>query len=104
MNETPLPLIVRATTTWGPVDHPAKRRERRAQLAERVPVARHRVPPEGPEPVLEPSDPRRFSSVGLSDCQLVAVDDDREARESRVGRRLQPLVVLGPPGARRRPA
>ncbi len=93
MKETPLPLIVRATSGLRPVLDLAERGERRAELLEGVPVARHHVPAERSESLLELAD--RDDLVGrLVRLQLVPVDDDGEAGEPFVRRRLQPFVVL----------
>ena len=76
-----------------PIADLAERRERAAKLVDVVPVAGRHVPAERAEPLLELAE--RHDLVGrLVRLQLVAIDDDGEARQALVRGRLEPLVVL----------
>ena len=93
MNETPLPLTVRATSAFG-VSPPARKlREGGAQGRVIVAVDCRDVPAEGAELGLEVAerDDLLRPPVGL---HLVAVDDDPEPAEPLVGGRLERLPVL----------
>ena len=94
MNDTPLPLIVRATSACGRSLIAARTtRKRRAKLAEVVSVAGRDVPAERTEALLELAE-RDDLVRRLVRLELVAIDDDREPGEALVRGRLEPLVVL----------
>ena len=93
MNETPLPLIVRATSTCGrSLTSPNEAKAARS-CVDVVAVAGLDAPAERAKPLLECAEGddlvRRL--VGL---ELVPVYDDRQPGEALVRGRLQPLVVL----------
>ena len=72
---------------------PAERLERVTKLADVVAVTGHDVPAEGTEPGLELAE-RDDLVRRLVRLELVAIDDDREARQALVRGRLEPFVVL----------
>ena len=100
MNETPLPLIVRAIECLRTIADAAERGERGPELAEVVAVAAATCQPKAAEALVELAERddlvRRL--VGL---QLVAVDDDREPVQPRPGRPPGALRSSDPPAARR---
>ena len=93
MNETPRPLIVRATSALGLSSFLAEAREDLAQRGVVVPVAGLDEPAERAQLLPEPAE--REDLLGrLVRLQLVAVDDDPEAAEPVVRGSLEPLPVL----------
>ena len=93
MNETPLPLIVSATSAFGAVAASTEPREDVAQRGVVVPVARLDLPAERAQLRLEIAE-REDLLRRLVGLQLVAVDDDPEAAEPIVRRGLKRLPVL----------
>ena len=93
MNETPLPLTVRATSAFGASSPSRKLRERRPQRRVVVTVDRLDVPAERAKLRLEipERDDLLRPLVGL---HLVAVDDDPQPAEPLVRGRLERLPVL----------
>ncbi len=102
MNETPLPLTVRATSAFGASPPSRKPREDRPQRRVVVTVDRLDVPAEGAELRLEVAERddllRRL--VGL---HLVAVDDDPEPARAARARPTGAPPSSGPPAAPRLP-